>query len=153
YVEVLALGTWALWFTARWVTEEGARPALAFVAGLLLGLGFWCHILAVIHLVSVGLVVLYYGRRRAWRSWWMLGLGWVLGYVAGRLWTAGNHWGSFQYLVPGGPAEGDAETVGVGTRLVALVTDYWPVLLGYDTGYPPVLDVVVFTLGCIAGVL
>jgi hypothetical protein len=153
YVEVLALGTWALWLAARWATEADGRPTLAFAAGLLLGLAFWCHILAVIHLVAVGLVVLGYGRLRAWRSWLSLVFGWVLGYVPGLLWNAGNHWGSFQYLVPGGPAEGDAETVGLGTRLLALVTDYWPVLLGYDTGYPPALDLVVFTLAAVAGVL
>ena len=48
YVEVLALGTWALWLAARWTREDDARPRLAFAAGLLLGLGFWCHILAII---------------------------------------------------------------------------------------------------------
>jgi hypothetical protein len=153
YVEVLALGTWALWITARWVTQEAARPTLALAAGLLLGLGFWCHILAVIHLAAVGLVMLVYGRLRAWTSWLRLGFGWALGYVPGLLWNAGNHWGSFQYLVPGGEAVGDAETVSVGTRLVALVTDYWPVLLGYDTGYPPVLDWIVFAVACAAGLL
>ncbi len=153
YVEVLALGTWALWLAARWTTEEAARPILAFAAGVLLGLGFWCHILAVIHLVAVVLVLLVSGRLRAWPSWLTLGLGWVLGYVPGLLWNAGNQWGSFQYLVPGGAAVGDAETVGLGMRLRALVTDYWPVLLGYDTGYPPVLDAVVFALACAAGVL
>src|SRR4029453_11876767 len=52
-----------------------------------------------------------------------------------------------------GEAVGDAETVSVGTRLVALVTDYWPVLLGYDTGYPPVLDWIVFAVACAAGLL
>ena len=48
YVEVLALGTWALWLAARWAMEETGRPTLALAAGLLLGLAFWCHILAVI---------------------------------------------------------------------------------------------------------
>ena len=53
YVEVLALGTWALWLAARWTREDDARPRLAFAAGLLLGLGFWCHILAIIHLAAI----------------------------------------------------------------------------------------------------
>jgi hypothetical protein len=153
YVEVLALGTWALWLAARWATEENARPTLAFAIGLLLGLGFWCHILAVIHLGAVGLVILYYGRLREWPSWLTLAFGWVLGYVPGLLWNAGNQWGSFQYLVPGAAAASDAETVGLATRLVALVTDYWPVLLGYDTGYPPLLDTIVFAIACFAGLL
>ena len=154
YVEVLALGTWALWLAARWATEESGRPTLALAAGLLLGLGFWCHILAVIHLVAVGLVMLVYGRLRAWVSGLALGMGWMIGYVPGLLWNAGNHWGSFQYLVPGGPAEGDGEaSLGLFARLAALVTDYWPVLLGYDTGYPPMLDRIVLGVACLAGLL
>ncbi len=36
---------------------------------------------------------------------------------------------------------------------VALVTDYWPVLLGYDAGYPPALDAVVLGLSWVAGAL
>jgi hypothetical protein len=154
YVEVLALGTWALWLAARWTTEESGRPTLALATGLLLGLGFWCHILAVIHLVAVGLVMVVYGRLRAWASALALVLGWLLGYVPGLLWNAGNYWGSFRYLVPGGPAEGDGEvSLGVFARLAALVTDYWPVLLGYDTGYPPTLDKVVLGLASFAGLL
>jgi hypothetical protein len=154
YVEVLALGTWALWLAARWAMEEHGRPTLALAAGVLLGLGFWCHILAVIHLVAVGLVMLVYGRWRSWTSIVALGVGWVLGYVPGLLWNAGNHWASFQYLVPGGPAEGDGgASLGLLARLAALVTDYWPVLLGYDTGYPPALDRVVLGLAGFAGLL
>ncbi len=154
YVEVLALGTWALWLAARWAMEDTGRPTMALAAGLLLGLGFWCHILAVIHLVAVGLVMLIYGRTRAWPSLLFLALGWALGYVPGLLWNAGNSWASFRYLVPGGPTEGGDEAPGtLGPRLVALLTDYWPVLLGYDTGYPPALDALVRGLSWVAGAL
>ncbi len=134
--------------------EEHGRPTLALAAGLLLGLGFWCHILAVIHLAAVGLVIVVYGRLRAWTSAIALGVGWLLGYVPGLLWNAGNQWGSFQYLVPGGPVEGDGTvSLGVIARMAALVTDYWPVLLGYDTGYPPVLDRIVLVVASFAGLL
>ncbi len=153
YVEVLALGTWALWLAARWVMEEPGRATLAFAAGLLLGLAFWCHILAVIHLAAVGLVILLYGRARAWASHVLLGLGWALGYVPGLLWNAGNHWASFQYLLPGGPVEGEGTAMGLGSKLLALVTDYWPVLLGYDTGYPPQIDAMLRIASCVAGAL
>jgi hypothetical protein len=154
YVEVLALGTWSLWLAARWATEDHGRPTLALAAGLLLGLAFWCHILAVIHLAAVGLVILVHGRLQAWRSAAALGLGWLLGYVPGLLWNAGNHWGSFQYLVPGGAVEGNDEVpLGVAARLGALVTDYWPVLLGYDTGYARVLNGVMLGIAAFAGLL
>src|SRR6185503_6041869 len=37
YVEVLALGTWALWLAARFGDEPEHRSTLALAAGLLLG--------------------------------------------------------------------------------------------------------------------
>jgi hypothetical protein len=104
----------------------------------------------VIHLAAVGLVMLFYGRARAWPSLLRLALGWALGYMPGLLWNAGNSWGSFQYLVPGGPVDGGGETMGFGRRLVALLAD-WPVLLGYDSGYPPTLDGLVRGLAWLAG--
>jgi hypothetical protein len=74
--------------------------------------------------------------------------------VPGLLWNAGNHWGSFQYLVPGGAVEGNDEVpLGVAARLGALVTDYWPVLLGYDTGYARVLNGVMLGIAAFAGLL
>ena len=42
---------------------RGARARLAFAAGLLLGLGFWCHILAVIHLAAIAAAL-----RPRWRA-------------------------------------------------------------------------------------
>jgi hypothetical protein len=166
YVEVLALGTWALWLAARWTRETDARPRLALAAGLLLGLGFWCHILAVIHLAS--LVALFGaaaviprifgpGGRRGTpdapgflsvaRSLLALGSGWAIGYVPGWLWNLANGGESFHYLLPGearagetGPAGLAAVTAGLGEKLRLMVTDHWPVLMGYDPGYGPVVD-------------
>jgi len=149
YVEVLALGTWALWLTSLWTMEEEGRATRALAAGLLLGLAFWCHILAVIPLAAVGLAMLAFGRWRALPPLVALAAGFLLGYVPGLLWNAGNAWGSFQYLVPGGPAAGEGESLSLGARIAAMVTDHWPVLLGYDTGYPPALD---RTLRVFAGV-
>ena len=103
YVEVLALGTWALWLTARWTAEAERRTVLALTTGLLLGLAFWCHILAVIYLGAVGLTCVLVARTRSARSLAALAFGWALGYAPGLLWNAGNGWLSFHYLLPGRP--------------------------------------------------
>jgi hypothetical protein len=140
YVEVLALGTWALVLAIRWWREEENRPTLALAAGLLLGLAFWCHILAVLHAATVALVLLAAGRRSL-RSWPPLGVGAVVGAFPSLLWNARNGWLSFQYLLPGGQAVGALESgPGLFGRAGRMVTDQWPVLLGYDSGYPPVVD-------------
>jgi hypothetical protein len=144
YVEVLALGTWALWLAARFAREDGERPRLAFAAGLLLGLGFWCHILAVIHLAALAALLALLAVPRSLLA---LGLGWSLGYAPGWLWNAANGWLSFRYLLPGEARAGEtaeaglaAVTAGLGEKLRLMVTDHWPVLMGYDTGYGPAVS-------------
>jgi hypothetical protein len=150
YVEVLALGTWALLLVARWKKEANARPRLAFAAGLLLGLGFWCHILAVIHAATLVLLLLAAG---ALRSLHAFGMGWAIGYVPGWLWNLGNDWESFHYLLPGEARAGETGTAGIAAmtsglagKLWLMVTDHWPVLMGYDTGYGPVVSGVLLAL-------
>ena len=101
YVEVLALGTWALLFAVRWVGSPTPR-LLALAAGLLLGLAFWCHILAVIPLVVVGLVLLLYDPRRALRSLPALAAGWVLGNAPGLLWNSPTRANRSGICSPGG---------------------------------------------------
>jgi len=156
YVEVLALGTGALWLAARWADEEraggGGSPTLATAAGLLLGLAFWCHILAVIHLAAVGLALVVFGRLRSARALVWLAVGWALGYLPGLLWNAGNGWASFQYLIPGAAtaAEGGDPVMGFLGKARAMVTDHWPVLMGYDPGYPEAVDRLVHGLAWIA---
>jgi hypothetical protein len=184
YVEVLALGTWALWLAARWTREAGARARLAFAAGLLLGLGFWCHILAVIHLAAIAalfvLAAAIPGRNPAgepviprdtgWtdpgesavpadssslREMKLLGMasllalacGWAIGYAPGWLWNLANGWESFHYLVPGAARTDEAGASGLAgvasglrEKLWLMVSDHWPVLMGYDTGYGPGVD-------------
>jgi hypothetical protein len=141
---VLALGTWALVLAIRWWREEESLLALA--TGLLLGLAFWCHILAVIHAAAVGLVFLAAGRRSL-RTWPMLALGGVLGSFPSLLWNAQNEWLSFRYLLPGRDAIGvPASGPGVLGRAWRMVFDHWPVLAGYDPGYPLVVDVVLKAL-------
>jgi hypothetical protein len=144
YVEVLALGTWALWLAARWTREQDGHPRLAFAAGLLLGLGFWCHILAVIHVAALAALFVVAGRLAATRSLLALGAGCAIGYVPGWLWNLANDWESFHYLVPGAARTDEAGAAGLagvaaglGEKLRLMVTDYWPVLMGYDTGYGP----------------
>jgi hypothetical protein len=101
YVEVLALGTLSLLLAVRWLEEPHARGTLALCAGVLLGLAFWCHILGVIHLAAFGLVLLLAAPRDALRTAPWGASGFALGDLPGLLWNAANHWGSFQYLVPG----------------------------------------------------
>lgn len=134
YVEVLALGTWALVLTVRWLQEEDARATLSLLAGLLLGLAFWCHVLAMFHLVTVGLVLLVAGRLAAWPSLVRLALGFVLGVFPSLLWNAANGWETLHYLAPGGAPGADAGP-GLLARAWGLVSDHWPILLGYDLGY------------------
>ena len=148
YVEVLALGAWALWLAARWPGERAARPRLAFAAGLLLGLGFWCHILAVIPLAAIAAFFVLVARLGAARSLAATALGWAVGYGPGWLWNAGNDWESFHYLLPGqartdaaaGASGLESVTAGLGEKAWLTVTDHWPVLMGYDTGYGPFVD-------------
>ena len=142
YVEVLAFGTWALFLAARWV-RSGEPPGLgsAAAAGLLLGLAFWCHILAAIHLATVSLVLLNLSVRRFLQPALALAAGWALGDLPGLVWNARNGWASFRYLL-GMESVGDVES-GPGPlgRLARVAFDHLPVLLGYDPGYPRPVDV------------
>jgi hypothetical protein len=144
YVEVLALGTWALWLAARWTRENEARPHLALTAGLLLGLAFWCHILAIVHLLALAAVVALAGRRAAPRSLLALGAGWALGYAPGWLWNLANGWLSFRYLLPGEARAGEtglaAVATGLGDKFRLMLVDHAPVLMAYDTGYGPAVS-------------
>ena len=139
YVEVLALGTWALVLAIRWWQEEESRPTLALATGLLLGLAFWCHILAIFHAAAIGLVFLAAGWRSL-RSWLLLALGSVVGAIPSLLWNAQNAWLSFHYLLPGGQAVGTLESgPGLLGRAWRMATDQWPVLarlrLGLSAGH------------------
>jgi hypothetical protein len=153
YVEVLALGTLTLLLAARWLEAPKARGTLALCAGVLLGLAFWCHILGVIHLTAFGLALLLAAPRDALRSAPWGAAGFALGDLPGLLWNAANHWGSFQYLVPGSTeGTGDAGP-GLRVRALGLLTDQLPFLLGYDPGYAPGIDTLLWVLGVIATAL
>jgi hypothetical protein len=153
YVEVLALGTLALLLSVRWLEAPEARPTLALGAGVLLGLAFWCHILAVIHVAAFGLVLLLAAPRAALRSVPMGAFGMALGDLPGLLWNAANHWGSFQYLVPGSTEGGGEAAPGWADRTLGLLTDQLPSLLGYDPGYASLADTLLRTLGVVATAL
>ncbi len=154
YVEVLALGTAALLLAARWGREEAGGRTLATAAGLLLGLAFWCHILAVIHVAAVGLTMLVTAPRRAVRDSWRVALGFALGDAPGLFWNAYHGGESFLYLVPGAVTSGAAAGAGTGglARLAGVVQDHLPVLVGYDFGYPRPVDLLlrVIALGTVA---
>jgi hypothetical protein len=151
YIEVLALGVWALWLLVRWTDEAEPRPLLALAAGLLLGVAFWCHIFAVIHLAVATLALVLFGGRRALRSLAALVSGWALGAAPALFWNAANGWVSFEYFVPGKARgiEGGASALlgGLGPKVVAMVTGDWPVLMGYDQGYGPPVDGLLLALG------
>ncbi len=136
YVEVLAFGAWALACVAAWLrSREGPAPAgpsrLLLAAGLFLGLGFWCHILAIMLALPAGLLVLARAQRAALRPLLALAGGFALGYWPGLLWNATNGWESFRYLVPGLQPVGEAAASTPWERLVGLVSDHAPLLLGY----------------------
>jgi hypothetical protein len=151
YVELLALGTWALWLAARWTEERERRPLLALVIGILLGLGFWLHLVAVIHLAAVGLTFLIAGGRRAFRSLTALAGGLGLGATPALLWNAANGWQTFEYFVPGEARDADQAgaglLAGLGEKARLLVTGDLPILMGYDQGYGPALDRLFVVLG------
>jgi len=151
YVEVLALGTLALWLAARWTQAKEGRAVMALVAGLLLGLAFWLHILAVIHLAAIATAFVLFGLRHAPRSLAALAAGWGLGAAPALLWNAAHQWRSFENFVPG-KARGVEESVGgifegLGAKALHLVTGDLPVLMGYDQGYGTTLDRLFVALG------
>jgi hypothetical protein len=150
YVEVLALGTWAAVLAARWARAplDSRPPALAI--GVLLGLAGWCHILALIPLVAVGLALLIVDARRALRATPALALGLVAGYFPALVWNAGNGWASFRYLLPGGGVGSIEAGPGLGGRLAGMVTGQWPVLLGFDPGYGAFADRLLLALAWLA---
>jgi len=151
YVEVLALGTLALVLAVRWAREPLHRGLLALALGLLLGVGFWCHILAVLYVAAVGLFLLLADARAAARSAPAAVLGFALGAAPSLLWNAANGWASFHYLLPGGTPVGEAgEGPGLAARALGILADQAPVLLGYDPGYPPAADVVMKVLALAA---
>ena len=136
YVEVLALGSAALLAVAAWRESPAAR-ALPLVAGALLGLACWCHILAVIPAAAAGLLAVTAGRPGIAAVLKMAG-GAALGYVPGLIWNAGNGWGSFRYLLPGAATTADAPPVHA--RAWSMLADHAAVLAGYDHGYGPAVD-------------
>jgi hypothetical protein len=151
YVELLALGTLALWLGARWTRADEGRSVIALVAGLLLGLAFWLHILAVIHLAAIAGAFVLFGLRRAPRSLAALGAGWGLGATPALLWNVANQWRSFENFIPG-KARGVDESMGgvfhgLGEKALLLLTGDLPVLMGYDQGYRGTLDQLFVALG------
>lgn len=148
YVEVLALGSWALVVAVSLVRREGKEFGAALALGLLLGAAFWCHILAAIHAVAVGLFLLVTDSRRSLRSLPAASLGFGLGYLPGLLWNVRHGWESFRYLLPGG--EGLSVEGGVGSRTLQMILGQWPVLVGYDSGYPPLWDAALKILAWLA---
>ena len=99
--------------------------------GLLLGLAFWCHILAVIYLAAARACCSSRSgaSRRGARSL-ALASGFGLGYGPGWLWNLANDWDSFHYLLPGAARSvgtGDAgEASRRGLRLEALAPAHRP---------------------------
>jgi len=151
YVEVLAFGAWALACVGAWLRSarsagESGPSRLLLAAGLLLGLGFWCHILAVMLALPAVLLVLAQARRAALLPLLALAGGLALGYWPGLLWNATNGWVSFRYLVPGLQPVGESAASTPWDRLAGLALDHAPLLLGYAPATTPAWDLVVRVL-------
>jgi hypothetical protein len=150
YVEVMALGAWALWLAARAVAAPArARRTLSLAAGVLLGLAFWCHVLALVPLLAVvASVPLLVGPGGSLVPLAALAGGWALGNVPGLLWNLAHRGETFLYLLPGGPRVGGEEApASLGARLGGLFLDQAPVLLGADFGYGGLVDGVLRAVG------
>ena len=142
YVEVLALGTWALVLAARWLESRDLPPtASAVAAGILLGLAFWCHILAAIPIAAVGIALMASARFKSLKPAAAFVGGLILGDLPALLWNATNGWESFRYLAGAEHVGAVDEGPGLLGRLRALISDHMPVLLGYDPGYSTPIDV------------
>ncbi|MBN2370201.1 MAG: hypothetical protein JXO72_06915 [Vicinamibacteria bacterium] len=140
YVEVLALGAWALVLACLFAQNQARRPHRALAAGVLLGLAFWCHILALYYIATFGLVLAISGPR-VWKSWLNFGFGATLGYMPGIIWNASHDWRSFSYIF-GNKAVGElSQGPGVIERLGLLLHEQFPVLMGYEPIEPSWLDV------------
>jgi hypothetical protein len=153
YVEVLALGTWGLLLAARWLSGEGGDRSLA-LAGVLLGLASWSHILAVIHTAAVALSLFALGRWSGLLALPRLGAGFIFGYFPGLLWNAANGWESVRYVVPGGQPVGTlARGPGLAERAAGMLWDQVPVLFGYDPGNSGPLDAILLGASWAAAVI
>jgi hypothetical protein len=150
YIEVLAFGSWALFLAARWIAEREARGPRALFLGFLLGLAFWCHILAVMYVVTVVLLLLAFGRRAAPRSLSIAALGFAVGYLPGLLWNAQNGWFSFGYLTTGAHQDQPVDPLAFPSRILPMLTDHWPILLGFNMGPTPFLERLSYVLACVA---
>jgi hypothetical protein len=147
YVEVLALGTWALFLAVR-MAPGGPWPGSRLLLGLVLGLAFWSHLLALIPAVAVLAYLVVTDARGAVRSLPRVAAGWILGNAPGLYWNLAHGGESFQYLLPGGTAVGgESERPGWGALLSGIFLDHLPTLFGRDTGYGPVLDGLLLALG------
>lgn len=139
YVELLALGPCALLLVLRALDEApgalGSAPLLA--GGVLLGLAFWCHILALIPALAAAALVLLARvahLRALAQAALALSVGWLTGYAPGLIWNLANDGESFRYLVPGLQPVGEGPRYTFGQRLHGLVFDHLPILLGDHGG-------------------
>jgi hypothetical protein len=148
YVEVLALGTFALWLATRaFAADERRRDLYAWTAGGALGLAFWAHILAVIPASAVVPAFIAAAPRRGLHALARLAAGFAFGALPALLWNAANGGESFRYLLPGGQSVGRLESgPPFLERLIGLAADQGPILLGYDPGYLAPLDTVLRVL-------
>ena len=140
YVDLLALGTWALYLCVRWLEDGQHGLTLATLTGFLLGLAFWCHVLAVFHVLTVCLALVALAPRRAPAALGPMLAAFAAGYFPGLLWNAGEDWFSFGYLLAGSHQDKPTSLWAFPSRILPMITDHWPILLGYDSWYPRPLE-------------
>ena len=121
---------------AKLICEErdngrcGFRPAL--MAGLLVGIGFWCNQLVFPAAAAVAVCILFFAPRLLSR--FRLWLGGIIGFAIGSapfwIWNTRNGWESFQMA---GSLVFDPAVAG--RNLILLVSERWPMLFGVNPPY------------------
>ena len=137
-------GYGVLLFTSAWLLDVGAKliceerdngrrgfsPSL--LAGLLVGIGFWCNQLVFPAAAAVAVGILFFAPRLLCRPRFWLGgiIGFAIGSAPFWIWNARNGWESFQMA---GSLVLDPAVAG--RNLVLLVSERWPMLFGVNPPY------------------
>ncbi|MCB2187312.1 MAG: glycosyltransferase family 39 protein, partial [Deltaproteobacteria bacterium] len=128
YLPLLALGAWFLWLAVRLARGRVAAGHLVTaqaVLGVLAGLAFWTHPLAIYFLAPALLVL--WRRNLRWpltAGFWALAAGFLLGSLPFWLYNLAHDWATFRFLLRPKPSDP------LGNTLAFLAEQALPVLTG-----------------------
>jgi hypothetical protein len=136
YPDVLALGTLMLALAFRLLKDEMKDSRAALWIGILGGLAFWIHILAVYYLVAAfGILLLHRPPRRALPRLAWSALGFVVGDLPGILWNLTHDFQSFRWWAVGAAAatgeDGPTRLERTLGQLAHVFQTSFPILAGY----------------------